>query len=169
MPNAYLVSDLFGDLAPPHSLQYLHDWNRLLTCSGFEVQTIFLNRVAHLDALAESDQDSLQDQLHVAYLHGGLDVAVRGLKAIFEKDTGASLVIAFSLGGYATWLSAASLMPKSRIVYVSTTRLRMTSEPLTHVESMAIFGTNDPNVPTPEHMRAPRITRDFAVISEPSV
>lgn len=134
--NAHLVSDLFGDLAAPNALQYLQDWKKLLDRLGVTVEIIFLNRLARLNSVSEGNQAELQRRLHAAYMHGGLDTAVQGLQTMFKRDRVPVLVIAFSLGGYATWLSAECLAPKSRIAFVSSTRLRLISQNLPRLETM---------------------------------
>jgi hypothetical protein len=157
MTTAYLISDMFGDLAPMREQQYLQDWERLLKGSGFPVQVVYLNRIAKLNTFLENDEVVLQERLHAAYLHGGLEIAVQHLEALFAKNVAPSLIIAFSLGGYAAWLSAESLVSKSRIVFVSSTRLRLSSNVLSHVKTMAIFGENDPNAPSLMHLRKLKI------------
>jgi hypothetical protein len=128
MTTAYLISDMFGDLATTRDHQYMQDWGQLLKESGFSVHMAYLNRIAKLKTFLESDEVVHQERLHAAYLNGGLNVAVQHLEALFAKNIAPSLIIAFSLGGYAAWLSAKSLVSKSRIVFVSSTRLRMASE-----------------------------------------
>lgn len=153
----FLVSDMFGDIDECNDHQYLARWENLLTGLGFTVHTVFLNRVAALSRARLLGRSGLQEDLHSQYLNGGLAKATQGLETLFRQESEPSTIVAFSMGGIATWLAATSLVPRSNVLLLSSTRLRFLEPTDGAINCRALFGTEDANIPCSEHLRRLKI------------
>jgi len=87
-----------------------------------------------------------KENLHKAFVEGGIDTAVNHLLKKVEDDTH---VLAFSTGGTIAWKAALRGMPAKSLTLVSATRIRMESEK-PNCDIDLLYGGNDSFAPTKE-------------------
>ena len=80
-----------------------------------------------------------KENLHKAFVEGGIDTAVNHLLKKVEEDTH---VLAFSTGGTIAWKAALKGMPAKSLTLVSATRIRMESEK-PNCDIDLLYGGND--------------------------
>lgn len=143
---------MFGDLFAAAERRYLGLSEALLMQFGYAVHIVYLNRAAAINLPDTTGQNSLQQELHRQYIDGGLNVAVQHLGELFGEEQEPSTVVAFSMGGYAAWLASGSLVPKSKALLLSSTRLRLATTCIDGIDCRAVFGKEDQNAPGADHV-----------------
>ncbi len=85
-----------------------------------------------------------KEKIHQQFVNGGIEKAV---KSIVQKETEATNILGFSIGGYIAWKACFSGLRAKNIFAISSTRLRReTEKPPGMIE--LFFGENDAFKPT---------------------
>ena len=89
--------------------------------------------------------DATEDDIHAAFLAGGVDTAVDKL---LEMEPGKVDILAFSMGGSIAWKAGSKGMHIGHLYAVSSTRLRLqTEKPDCRIQ--LFYGKDDPFHPKP--------------------
>lgn len=133
-----ILSDMFGF----ESFDFLNFYLDVLS-DQFDIQ------VYDSLSLAKIPNDLEEKELHRAYVNGGIERAVSHLLTL---EASVNTVIAFSIGGAIAWKAALKGLKISKLIAVSSTRLRHEQEkPLCSVS--LIYGENDMYRPDPAWIR----------------
>lgn len=140
-PTALLISDIYG--MHGGNTAYLSDWTIWLQQLGYCPDTVYLDTLCP-DAYTSTPFDLNSTHQHL--VEKGMQAASARLRMLLNERSPA-VVMGFSLGGYLACIAGDVLPAHSRLIAISSTRLRY----LEHLDCRApctvLFGELDPHRP----------------------
>lgn len=130
-PRLLLLSDLFG--GNPEWIQYCIE----ILEPKFDVQYYDVLKLAQINPSND------EREIHNQFLSGGIEKAVNNL---LNSEKGEVTVLGISIGGTIAWKACLEGLKATRLILVSSTRLRFETE-IPNCEIKLYFGEKDLNKP----------------------
>jgi hypothetical protein len=132
-PRLLILSDLFGGKNPKWVNYYVEELE-----SKFDIQYYDVLNLGNINI-----SDFNKTDVHHQFLKGGIDKAVNNLLKFTKEETA---ILGFSIGGTIAWKAALKGLKVSRLIAVSSTRLRFETQ-IPDCKIKLYFGEKDSDAP----------------------